>query len=91
MEVTMNREPESKEIDGIVYFAEPYEISTKEWYSMHDESDFIADDLGNHIARIYCYALDASFNQKLEKVAKEKYKDKVIFNGIGVAFGGIWI
>ena len=82
-------EPKSEEKNGIVFFEEPWDISTTDWFSLHDESDFVADGLDNNMVRIYCYAKNGFYNAELEKVAKSLYPQKVIYNGMGVSFVGI--
>lgn len=84
-------EPKSQEKDGIVYFDTPWDVSEKDWFSLHDESDFIADDLEDDRVRIYCYAKNGRYNAALERVAKTMYPQKVIYNGMGISFGGIWL
>ncbi|MBO4374649.1 MAG: hypothetical protein J5829_06045 [Lachnospiraceae bacterium] len=83
-------EPKSKEKNGVVFFDEPWEVSLSDWFSLHEESDYIADKLDGKRIRIYCYAKDASYNAEFEKVARELYPQRVIHSGIGVTFGGIW-
>ena len=84
-------EPKAKEIDGIIYFDTPWDVSEKDWFSLHDESDFIADNLDNDKVRIYCYAKNGAYNGALERIAKTMYPQKVIYHGMGVSFGGIWL
>lgn len=84
-------EPKSEEKNGVVFFDKPWDISTNEWFSLHEESDFIADDLDNNMIRVYCYAKNGLYNAELEKVAQTQYPHKAIYNGMGVSFGGIWV
>ncbi len=84
-------EPKSQERDGIVYFDTPWEVSSNAWYSLHDESDYIADKLDDDKIRVYCYAKNGLYNAELEKMAKEQFPQKVIHRGMGVSFGGIWL
>ena len=89
--MTMVIEPKAEEKNGVVFFDIPWDVSSKDWFSLHDESDYIADDLDNCMIRVYCYAKNGLYNAELEKVAKAQYPEKVIYNGMGVSFGGIWL
>ena len=78
-------EPKSEEKNGIVFFEEPWDISTTDWFSLHDESDFVADGLDNNMVRIYCYAKNGFYNAELERllnhcIHKKSYITEWVFH-----------
>lgn len=84
-------EPDAKEQNGVIFFDQPWDVPLEDWYSIHDESDFIADELSDHRVRVYCYAKNGMYNPELERVAQTMYPQKVIYNGMGISFGSIWL
>ena len=76
---------ETYEMEGIVYFKEPYKTNLWEWLDTHIGIDtlFIKNrqDLDNNIIYVLAYAKDKTYNAKLSEINKSR-QDTSLFRGI---------
>ena len=69
--------PNTKEIDGIIYFDEPLKHDCIDWALTHLDCDTIikdGDDVDDPV-EIICYASSEEYNSELRKIFNEKYKN----------------
>lgn len=71
------------EIDGIIYFKEPYRADYSTWLAQHLDCDTIISefDFDNSIVCVICYASSSNFNDDLRAIKMKKYPNYRILQG----------
>ena len=79
--------PNSKVVDGIVFFETPYEVNWGEFVEVHSDCDSIVTEesllLGEAEVEVICYSSAKEYNDKLRKLFDAEYKGKGYYYALG--------
>lgn len=76
--------PDSYEVNGIVFFKQPYKVNCMDWVADHLDCDTVVEhtSINNKLIMVLCYAVAKKYNAALEKVRDEKFGKDYIMRGM---------